>query len=105
MIPLERRRSQRIRLQIPIFAKGLNQRDFEFLELCKTLNISSLGAKVIGRLPVRLDEVISLTVPAPIPNASEFGGVGTPPIQARVVRLESGGEFEMAAVEFLRPLD
>lgn len=105
LVPLERRRSQRIRLQIPIFVRGLNQRDIEFLELAKTLNISSVGAKLIGRLPLRRDDIISLTIPAPIPSSPEFGGVGTPPIQARVLRLEVGGELDMAAVEFVRPLE
>ena len=104
MVPIERRRSQRIRLQVPIFIRGVNQRGIEFLELAKTLDISSLGARLIGPLPLRQDDVISLTIPAPIPSSPESGGVGTPPIPARVLRLEISGELELAAVEFLRPL-
>jgi hypothetical protein len=105
VVPVERRRSQRIRLQIPIFVRGLNQRGIEFLELAKTLDISNLGAKLIGPLPLRHDDIICLTIPAPIPSSPEFGGVGTPPIQARLLRLEVNGELEMAAVEFVRPLE
>lgn len=105
VVHLERRRSQRIHLQIPVFVRGLNDRDVEFLELTKTLDISNLGAKLIGRLPLQPDEMISLTIPAPIPSSPEFGGIGTPPIQARVLRVELGGDLEVAAVEFLRPLD
>jgi len=105
IVPLERRRSRRIHLQIPIFVRALNHRDVEFLELTKTLDISDLGARLIGHLPLQKDEMISLTIPAPIPSSPEFGGVGTPPIQARVLRLEMGGDLEIAAVEFLHPLD
>lgn len=105
VVPLDRRRSQRIRLQIPIFVRRLDHREVELLELAKTLDISNLGAKLIGRLPLRCEDIISLTIPAPIPTSPELGGSGTPPIQARVLRLDVGGEMEVAAVEFLRPLD
>lgn len=105
MVPLERRRSQRIRLQIPIFVRGLDHTDVEFMELTKTLDISTLGAKLIGYLPLRCGDSISLTIPAPIPSTPEFGGTGTPPIHARVVRMEMGGDLEVAGVEFVRPLD
>ena len=105
LAPLERRRAQRIRLQIPIFVRGLNHRDTEFLELTKTIDISSMGSKLIGQLPLQENDMISLTIPAPVHSAPEFGGVGTPPIQARVVRVERGGDLEVVAVEFLHPLD
>ena len=105
MVPLERRRSQRIRLQIPIFVRGMDRTDVEFMELTKTLDISTLGAKLVGHLPLRCGDAISLTIPAPVPSAPELGGTGTPPIHARVVRLEMGGDFEVAGVEFFRPLD
>lgn len=105
ILPLERRRSQRIRLQIPIFVRGQGRSDVEFLELTKTLDISSLGARLIGRLPLQRGDLVVLTVPAPTPSSSEFGGAGTPPIQARVLRLEAAGEVEVAAVEFVRPLE
>lgn len=85
--------------------RGLNQRGIEFLELTKTLDISSSGAKLIGCLPLKIEDVVSLTIPAPIPSSPELGGVGTPPIQARVMRLDAGGELDLAAVEFIRPLD
>lgn len=105
LVPVERRRSQRIRLQIPLFVRGVNQRGIEFLELAKTLDISNLGARLVGPLPLRTDDMISLTIPAPIPSSPELGGAGNPPIQARVLRLEFSGELELVAVEFLRPLE
>lgn len=100
----ERRRSPRIRLQVPLFIRGTDVQGNEFLELAKTLDISCLGARLVCPRPLQPQEIISLTVPAPLPRSPEFGECGTPPISARVRRLESIGEMELAAVEFLKPL-
>lgn len=101
----ERRRFPRIRLQIPLFIRGTDAQGNEFLELAKTLDISSIGARLVSPRLMQTQEIISLTVPAPLPRSPEFGECGTPPISARILRLESSGEMQLAAVEFLRPLD
>jgi hypothetical protein len=101
----ERRRFSRIRLQVPLFIRGTDAQGNEFLELAKTLDISCSGARLISPRSLQSQEIISLTVPAPLPRSSEAGECGTPPISARVRRLEHSGEMELAAVEFLRPLD
>ncbi|HEV2287796.1 MAG TPA: PilZ domain-containing protein [Candidatus Acidoferrales bacterium] len=101
----ERRKFQRIRLQVPLFIRGTDGGGSNFLELAKTLDISSLGARLISPRPLRHGDIISLTIPAPLPASAELGVLGTPPIQARVRRLESSGEMELAAVEFLKPLE
>ena len=103
--PIERRSSPRIRLQVPLFIRGADSQGNEFLELAKTLDLSCRGARLVSPRSLQLQEIISLTVPAPLPRSSEFGECGTPPISARVLRLESSGEMELAAVEFLRPLE
>lgn len=102
---VERRRVPRIRLQIPLFIRGTDAQGNEFLELAKTLDISGWGARLISPRSLQSQEIIYLTVPAPLPRSSEFGECGTPPISARVRRLESSGDMELAAVEFLKPLD
>ncbi len=102
---VERRKFQRIRLQVPLFIRGTDGRGIEFLELAKTIDISGLGARLVSPHPLRHDEIISLTIPAPLPASAELGESGTPPIQARVRRLECSGEMELAAVEFLKPLE
>lgn len=101
----ERRRFLRIRIQVPLFIRGTDRCGVEFLELAKTLDLSGQGARLVSPHPLRHDEIISLTIPAPLPRSSEFGESGTPPIQARVRRLESSGDMELAAVEFLKPLE
>lgn len=102
---VERRRSPRIRLQVPLFIRGTDAQGNEFLELAKTLDISCFGARLVSPRPLQPQEIVSLTVPAPLPRSPKFGECGTPPISARVRRLESGGDMELAAVEFLKPLD
>lgn len=101
----ERRRSPRIRLQIPLFIRGTDSLGNEFLELAKTLDISAWGARLISPRSLQSQEIVQLTIPAPLPRSSEFGECGSPPISARVRRLESSGEMELAAVQFLKPLD
>lgn len=101
----ERRRFSRIRLQVPLFIRGTDGQGNEFLELAKTLDISCSGARLISPRSLQSQEIVSLTVPAPLPRSAEFGECGTAPISARVRRLEPSGEMELLAVEFLRPLD
>jgi hypothetical protein len=101
----ERRKFQRIRLQVPLFIRGTDGRGLDFLELAKTLDISGMGARLVSPRSLRPDDIISLTIPAPLPASAELGESGTPPIQARVRRLESVGDTELAAVEFLKPLE
>lgn len=103
--PTERRRFPRIHLQIPLFIRGTDAQGNEFLELAKTLDISCVGARIVCARRLQAQEIVSLTVPAPLPRSPEFGECGTPPIAVRVRRLESSADMELAAVEFLRPLD
>lgn len=101
----ERRRFSRIHLQVPLFIRGVDVHGNEFLELAKTLDISCSGARLISPRSLQSQEIVSLTVPAPLSRSPEVGGYGTPPISARVRRLELSGEMELVAVEFLRPLE
>jgi PilZ domain len=101
----ERRGYPRIRLQIPLFIRGSDESGVEFLELAKTLDISSKGARIVCPHPLRQGELISLTIPAPIPSSPISSDSGTPPIHARVQRVESTGGMEVAAVEFLKSIE
>jgi hypothetical protein len=103
--PAERRSSLRIRLQIPIFMRGVDSTGAEFLELCKTLNISASGAFLACTRLLPAEQSVSLTIPAPSPTGSPDIPPGTPPITARVKRQELTGDVRLVGVEFLRPLD
>lgn len=106
MSPAERRRSSRIRLQVPLFIRGVDPAGAEFVDLAKTLDISATGALLASVRLLGEGNTVSLTFPAP-PTSSSCGAVPpeTPPIQARVRRQEAAGDVRLAAVEFLKTLN
>lgn len=101
----ERRRSARLRLQIPLFIRGTDASGAEFLDLTKTLDISATGALLTSPRALRLDHPILLTIPAPSPASSGSTPPSTPPIQARVRRQQHVGDVHLIGVEFLTALE
>jgi len=100
----ERRRSQRMRLQVPLFIRGNDAHGEQFLELAKTLDISGLGAFLTCPRALALNEVITLTIPAPSITSSALVPAGMAPIQARVRRQQEAGDVHLVGVEFLKPI-
>jgi hypothetical protein len=68
--PSKVRRSPRIRLQMPVFLRATDNSGAEFIELTKTLNISTTGACVASTHLLRRDQIVHLTIPAP-PSARQ----------------------------------
>src|SRR5260370_13538727 len=68
--PVQRRRSPRIRLQVPVFLRGVDNAGVEFIELTKTLNISPTGACIASTHYLRPHQAFSITVPPPSPHSS-----------------------------------
>lgn len=99
------RRSPRIRLQVPVFLRAADPSGVEFIELTKTLNISSLGACITSAHMLRENQVVQLTVPAPSGTSSSLVPSETPPIAAKVRRQEVKGDTRLFGLEFLRPLE
>jgi hypothetical protein len=106
MAPLydERRRFQRIRLQIPMFIRGRDAHDEQFLELAKTLDVIGLGAFLTCPRSLPVNEIITLTIPAPSITSSGLVPAGMAPIQARVKRQQQAGDVYLVGVEFLKPI-
>ena len=102
--PAERRRSQRIRVQIPMFIRGTDPAGMEFLDLTKTLDISATGAYLASPRPIRMNQIVNLTIPAPSSPAATLPSE-TPPIQARVRRHRSTEGVHLLGVEFMKALD
>ena len=100
----ERRRFQRIHLQVPLFVRGKDSQGQQFLELAKALDISGLGALVTCPKALTLGELVTLTIPAPSITSSALVPAGMPPIQARVRRQQLAGDIYLVGVEFLKPL-
>ncbi len=103
--PAERRRSPRIRLQIPMFVRGVDASGAEFLDLTKTLDISATGAFLASSRLLRTDHVVHLTVPAPPSSSSGIVPSETPPMQARIRRQHTAGDVHLVGLEFLKALD
>jgi len=99
------RRSPRIRLQVPVFVRGIDAAGAEFIELTKTLNISASGACITSAHIIRPDQVVHLTIPAPSPASSSLIPSETPPIAAKVLRQDTVGEMRLFGLEFLRAIE
>jgi hypothetical protein len=102
----QRRQSPRIRLQVPVFLRGVDTSGAEFIELTKTLNISATGACIASTHFLRPDQIVSITVPAPSPTSSSSVVPNeTPPIAAKILRQSVAGDIRLFGLEFLRPLE
>src|ERR1700722_1766959 len=103
--PVERRRSQRLRLQVPLFLRGFDCKGAEFLDLTKSLDISATGAFLVSRRLLGCGQVIRITIPVSAEPISALIPVETPPIEARVCRVTGAGDVRLVGVEFVKPLD
>ena len=101
----ERRRSPRLRLQVPLFLRGKDAFGEEFLDLTRTLDISATGARLASLRRLRADELVSLTIPAPPPSNGGLIPQPNGPIQARVRRMQTTGDLHLVGVEFLRAIE
>lgn len=101
----ERRKSPRLRLQVPLFVRGVDTFGEEFLDLTKTLDISATGARLASPRSLRANELVSLTIPAPSPSSAGLIPESDGPIQARVRRLQPAGDVHLIGVEFVRAIE
>ena len=88
-----------------MFVRGLEGPGKEFLELGRTLDISSTGAFLASPRPLHVNDLVQLSIPAPPPSSYGLSPPEMPPIQARVRRQRSTGDMHLIGVEFLRPLE
>jgi hypothetical protein len=100
----ERRRAQRIHLQVPLFIRGSDAQGEQFMELAKTLDISALGAFLASPRALPVNGFVTLTIPAPSITSSGLVPAGMAPIQARVKRQQEAGDVHLVGVEFLKPI-
>jgi PilZ domain len=90
---------------VPVFVRGTDLYEDEFLDLTKTIDISAVGACLASPRPLRLSQLVSLRIPAPSPSSSGLLPEASPPIPARVTRSQPMGDVHLVGVEFTRPLD
>ncbi len=100
----ERREKQRIRIQIPMFVRGIDASGKEFFDLAKTLDISASGALLASSKRLQHEDLVTLTIPAP-PSQSATLPAETPRIRARVRRQHSADGIHLIGIEFVAPLE
>ena len=102
--PRERRRWARLPLAIPVFVRGRDDRDKEFLEFATALNISAGGALIAVRRSLPPSAQVLLEVPsAPLAAAAVL------PKAARVLRAKTlwvthAEGYHLLGLKFARPL-
>lgn len=101
---IERRNAQRIRLQVPLFIRGMDLQGEYFIELTKSINISSLGALIASPRSLPANGLVTLTIPAPSITSAALVPAGMEPIQARVKHQQCMGDLHLVGLEFQEPL-
>jgi hypothetical protein len=100
----ERRKSSRLSLAVPVFARGCDERGKEFLEFTTALNISASGALIAMRRYLPPQSSIVVEVPAaPMPR------LVTQPmprrtLEAELVRITASEPSFLWALKFSHPL-
>jgi hypothetical protein len=88
-----------------MFLRGIDASGAEFVDLTKTLDISTTGACLASRRSLRADQLLRLTIPVSSEPISGTIPTETPPIQARVRRIIGAGDAVLVGVEFLKALE
>ena len=101
----ERRRWPRLPLAIPVFVRSRgDQADKEFLEFATALNVSAGGMLIAVRHSIPYSAQVSLEIPsAPLAALAALPPVARN-LRARVLRMQHGEGYNLAALKFSRPL-
>lgn len=96
----ERRRYARLRLGIPVFARGIDSQGKEFLEFTTTLNISAGGALLVTRRYLPADSKLFLEIPsAPLPRVSTSPQIART-LETHITRVTPSEPSYLCAVQF-----
>ena len=99
----DKRRWQRLSLNIPVYARGQDENGEEFLEFTTILDISAGGALLLTRRSLSPSTQVSLrlmSVPLleTAPEAHLLGSLRAR--EARVVRAQASGKHHLSGLEF-----
>ena len=102
--PRERRRWARLPLAIPVFVRGHDDGDKEFLEFATALNISAGGALVAIRRALPRSAQILLEIPsAPLAAAAVLPKAARV-LRARALWVSHAEGYHLLGLKFARPL-
>ncbi|HXY10528.1 MAG TPA: PilZ domain-containing protein [Terriglobales bacterium] len=100
----ERRRWQRLPLAIPVFVRGKEGNDREWLEFATALNVSAGGALVAVRRSLPLSSQVLLEIPSAPPVANADLPRFSRNLQGRVMWRNNAQGYQLAGVKFSRAL-
>jgi c-di-GMP-binding flagellar brake protein YcgR len=100
----ERRKWQRLPLAIPIFVRGKEGNDREWLEFATALNVSAGGALVAVRRSLPLSSQVLLEIPSAPPVANADLPRFSRNLQGRVMWRNNAQGYQLAGVKFSRAL-
>jgi len=100
----ERRKWQRLPLAIPIFVRGKDGNDKEWLEFATALNVSAGGALVAVRRSLPLSSQVLLEIPSAPPVANAELPRFSRNLQGRVMWRTNAQGYQLAGVKFSRAL-
>ncbi len=100
----ERRRSERLPLAIPVFARGLDPQGKEFLEFTTTINVSAGGALLLMRRSLPTGSKVFLEIPAaPLPRVTSPPKL-TRTLQGEIARVTPSDPSYLWAIRFDQPV-
>ena len=100
----DRRRTTRVPLAVPVFARGTDEQGKKFLEFTTTLNLSADGALLVMRQFLPLFTQVSLEIPAaPLPKLRASLTL-VRNLQARVIRISPSEPSYLCALRFTHPI-
>jgi hypothetical protein len=100
----ERRKWQRLPLAIPIFVRGKEGNDKEWLEFATALNVSAGGALIAVRRSLPLSSQVLLEIPSAPPVANADLPRFARNLQGRVMWRTNAQAYQLAGVKFSRAL-
>ncbi|MFQ5778316.1 MAG: PilZ domain-containing protein [Terriglobia bacterium] len=93
---VERRRSTRLPLAVPIFVRGVDENGKEFLEFTTAFNISASGSLLATRRYLPRGSHVSLEIPAvPLPAPVDF----VQNVKAQVVQVSHSERFHLCRLK------
>ena len=100
----ERRKWQRLPLAIPIFVRGKEGNDREWLEFATALNVSAGGALVAVRRSLPLSSQVLLEIPSAPPVANADLPRFSRNLQGRVMWRTNAQGYQLVGLKFSRAL-
>jgi hypothetical protein len=103
----EKRSHYRMKINVPVFIQGTDTEGKSFYDLTHTYNVSARGASLSCNHPVKVNDRLIVSIPAPMDFKSESSQEVDSQFNARITRVENDSPQspeKRICVQFDRPL-